>query len=173
MTEPEKAEAPQPGNAAPPEGERLAELTASLQRVQADFQNFRARTERQKAEWRDEILVETVTPFLGILDTLDRALAAAKEGGNLEAFVAGVSQVSVQAEKALSALGVARVEAEGKPFDPKTQEVLCQVPAPEGVPEGQVVSVVEAGYRAGGWLLRPAKVTVAGAGEIPCAPSAD
>ena len=145
-----------------PEDPRIGELTASLQRVQADFQNFRSRTERQKGEWRDEILAETVTPLLGILDTLDRALAAAKGGGNLDAFVAGVSQVSAQAEKALASLGVTRVEAVGKPFDPKSHQVLCQVPAP-GIPEGQVVEVVEAGYRAGGRLLRPAKVTVAGA----------
>ncbi len=149
---------------------RIAELTAALQRAQADFQNFRARTERQKGEWRDEILSETVTPFLGILDTLDRALAAAKaakgEGGTLEGFVSGVSRVSAQAEKALTSLGVTRVEAEGRPFDPKSHEVVCEVPAPEGVEAGRVVAVVEAGYRAGGRLLRPAKVTVAaGSGE--------
>ena len=166
MTEPEnakhaEAETKQEPETPPPDP-RVAELTAALQRAQADFQNFRSRTERQKSEWRDDILAETVTPLLGILDTLDRALAAAKAGGNLEAFVSGVSQVSAQAEKALASLGVTRVEAVGKPFDPKSHEVLCQVPAPEGTPEGQVVSVVEAGYRAGGRLLRPAKVTVAG-----------
>ena len=165
MTEPEKAEAPKPEEAKAED--RVAELTAALQRTQADFQNFRSRTERQKAEWRDDILAETVTPLLGILDTLDRALASAKAGGNLDAFVAGVSQVSAQAEKALASLGVTRVEAVGKPFDPKSHEVLCQVPAPEGTPEGQVVSVVEAGYRAGGRLLRPAKVTVAGGDAKP------
>ncbi len=148
---------------APAEDARVTELTTALQRAQADFQNFRTRTERQKAEWRDDILAETVTPFLGILDTLDRALAAAKGGGNLDAFVSGVSQVSAQAEKALAALGVTRVEAVGQAFDPKSHEVLCQVPAPPGVEEGRVVAVVEAGYRAGGRLLRPAKVTVAGA----------
>ena len=137
-------------------------LLQALQRAQADFQNYRARMERERAQWRDELRAEAVLPFLDALDNLDRVLAAAKGGGTLEALVQGVSQVTAQVAKALSELGIRRIEAEGKPFDPKRHEILAQVPVPPGTPAGQVVNVVAQGYTAGGRLVRPARVTVAG-----------
>ena len=153
MTEPEAEKAP--------EKSKEVELQASLLRVQADFQNFRARMERERAQWRDDLVVEVLLPLLPPIDDLERALAAAKAGGTLEAFVQGVTQVSARVEKALSGLGVSRVQAEGKPFDPKQHEVVAEVPAPEGTPAGQVVHVVEQGYAVRGRVVRHARVTVA------------
>ena len=157
-TEPEPAPAPVPD--APPAPDP-AELLRTLQRVQADFQNYRARMDRDRAQWRDDLTGEAVRPLLAAFDNLARLLAAAKAGGTLESLVQGVSQVESQIEKALLSVGVARIPAEGRAFDPKLHEILAQVPAP-GVPAGQVVNVVEQGYTAGGRVLRPAKVTVSG-----------
>jgi molecular chaperone GrpE len=163
LTEPETAGKPE----APPaqdEGDEKVRLLAALQRAQADFQNYRARMERERAQWRDDMTGEAVLPFLSAFDNLGRALEAAKAGGTLEALVQGVTQVGAQVEKGLGSLGIRRVEAEGKPLDPKLHEVIAQVTAPAGVPAGQVVQVVEQGYTLGGRLLKPARVTVA-AGE--------
>lgn len=140
-------------------------LLASLQRTQADFQNFRARAERERAQWREETIAETLLTILPALDNLERALAAARAGGTLEALTQGVSQVVAQVERVLSSLGISKVAAEGKSFDPKFHEVLCEVPAPEGAKPGEVVSVVEAGYQLHGRVIRPARVTVARAKE--------
>ena len=153
MAEPEPEKAP--------ERTKEQELQASLLRVQADFQNFRARMERERAQWRDDLTVEALLPLLPPIDDLERMLAAAKAGGTLEAFVQGVTQVAARMEKALSSLGVSRIEAEGKPFDPKRHEVVAQVPAPEGTPSGQVLNVVEQGYLVKGRVVRHARVTVA------------
>lgn len=151
--------------AAQPQGEpspREQELLASLQRVQADFANFRARMEREKAQWRDDLQGEAVAPLLAAFDNLWRALDAAKAGGSLDAMVQGVTQVRAQVEKALLQMGIKRIEAEGQAVDPKLHEVVAQVPAPEGTEKGRVVHVVEQGYTVGGRLLRPARVTVSG-----------
>ena len=164
MPEPEKQEEAMPAEdpAKDLQTER-DQLKASLQRVQADFQNFRSRMERERAQWREELLAEAVLPFLDALDNLERGLAAAKDAP--EVLSQGVSQVLAQMGKALSGLRVTRIEAEGRPFDPKLHEILCQVPAPEGAQPGQVVSVVAQGWMAGGRLVRPARVTVAGGGQ--------
>lgn len=166
MTDPETAGKPEAPTAeeAPTAGEEQARLLAALQRAQADFQNYRARMERERAQWRDELVGESVLPFLPAFDNLARVLAAAQAGGTLEALVQGVAQVGAQVEKVLGSLGIRRVAAEGKALDPKLHEVIAQVPAPDGVPAGQVVHVVEQGYTVGGRLLKPARVTVA-AGE--------
>ena len=142
-------------------------LLASLQRSQADFQNFRSRMERERAQWRDDIVAEAVRPLLEAFDGVERSLKAAREGGTLEALVQGVTQVDAQIAKALKSLGIEPVPALGKPFDPKLHEVLCQVPAPAGTPAGQVVTVVEQGYTMRGRLIRPARVTVAGEPSPP------
>ena len=155
-----KTEAPAPD----PEKERLL---ASLQRAQADFQNYRARMEREKALWRADLQAEAVTPFLSAFDNLWRVLDAAKSGGTLEVLVQGVTQVRAQVEKALAQMGLQRIEAEGKPLDPRLHEVVAQVPAPEGVAPGQVVHVVEQGYTAGARVIRPARVTVAAERQAP------
>lgn len=166
MTDPGTAGKPEesPAGEAPQPEDEKARLLAALQRAQADFQNYRARMERERAQWRDELTGEAVLPFLSAFDNLARALEAAKAGGTLEALVQGVTQVEAQVEKALGSLGIKRVEAEGKALDPKLHEVIAQVPTPAGVPAGQVVHVVEQGYTVGGRLLKPARVTVA-AGE--------
>ena len=141
------------------------DLMAALQRAQADFANFRARMEREKAQWRDDLLVEALRPLMGAFDGLARALEAAQLGGTLEGLLQGVTQVNAQVEKGLGELGVFRIEAVGKPFDPKLHEVVAEVAGPDGVPAGSVVHVTEQGYLVRGRLLRPARVTVSGEGK--------
>lgn len=162
--EPEKKDPEGKEEAKPSPAEERDRLVASLQRVQADFQNFRSRMERERAQWRQDLTAEAVLPFLGALDNLNRALESAKAGGTLETMVQGVTQVTAQVEKALKEMGITRIAAEGKPFDPKLHEVLSEVPA-AGAPAGQVVHVVEQGYTAGGRVVRPARVTVAAGGR--------
>ena len=125
-----------------------------LLRLQAEYANYRRRTEREKAELGDLATAKAVKQLLPVLDDLGRARAA----GDL---VEGTA-MQVIADKLVAAierLGVEQYGEKGEPFDPKHHEAIAQVPNPE-VEVETIADVVEAGYRIGEIELRPAKVAV-------------
>ena len=135
------------------EGEKNRDYLQDLLRVQAEFDNFRKRTfrERQQAENRGKrILVEHLLP---VLDNFERAIAHG-EGG------AGVELVLKELRSSLEREGLVEIPAEGEPFDPQVHEAVESVEDPE-VEQATVTQVYRRGYTFGGDVIRPAMVVVA------------
>jgi molecular chaperone GrpE len=129
-----------------------------LARLQAEFDNFRKRNQREQQEFRDYALTETLKQLLPILDSLDRALNT--EGVSPADFRAGVGLIDRQFHDVLTRLGVEPIAAEGQPFDPNQHQAIQMVETGE-VPEHQVLDQLQRGYRLRDRVLRPAMVRVA------------
>jgi molecular chaperone GrpE len=137
-------------------------LLLDLKRLQAEYANYRRRTEDQREREIERAKGEAVKGLLPVLDDLDRA---DKHGDLVEGtpFAAIGDKVRAVAEK----LGVTSYGSAGEAFDPQQHEAIFQAPTP-GVTEPTILEVVEVGYRLGSVELRPAKVVVA----VPADPSA-
>lgn len=125
-----------------------------LLRVQAEYANYRRRTEREKAELGDEVTARVVKQLLPVLDDLGRARAA----GDLEEGTA-MQVIADKLVATIERLGVEPYGEVGEEFDPKHHEAIAQVPNPS-VEVETIADVVEVGYRLGEIELRPAKVAV-------------
>jgi len=136
---------------------KIAELTDRLMRSQAEFSNFRRRTEEERFKFSSFVKSTVLSEFLPILDNFQRALAS--EDG--ESFRQGIEMISRQFEEILEKQGIKKIETEGKPFDPMYHEGVMRE-AVEGTPEGIVLQELQAGYQMGEQVLRPAMVKVSG-----------
>ena len=144
--------------AGPPEAQRAqAEAEDRLLRVRADFENFRKRIERERAEFRHYATAALVERLLPVLDNLERALAAASEHDEAS-LEDGVRLVHRALRDVLGREGLVEIDTDGA-FDPHVHEALLTQPSDE--PEGTVLEVIEKGYRVGDRVLRPARVVVA------------
>jgi molecular chaperone GrpE len=134
------------------------ELFDRLQRLAAEFDNYRKRSVREAAATIERANERLVKELLPVLDDLGRALEAAEEheGAKLEE---GVRLVHRSLADLLAKEGLAEIETEGR-FDPHVHEALLAQPSDKE--EGTVVDVVQKGYRLGDRVLRPARVVVAG-----------
>ncbi len=130
------------------------EYLDALRRLQADFENYRKRMEKQRIEHVERAAGELVTKLLPVCDTVDLAIA---HGGGEE-----VKQVWTALFEALERAGLERIDPVGVPFDPTVHDAVAveQGDGSDGEPE--VVEVMRAGYRWKGRVLRPAMVKVKG-----------
>ena len=131
----------------------LAERTADLQRVQAEFSNYRKRVERDKALVREQAVGGVLYELLPVLDDIGRA----REHGEL---VGGFAKVAELLESTLTKLGLSAYGKKGEPFDPTVHEALAHSYSPD-VTEPTCVEILQLGYRYGERILRPARVAVA------------
>ena len=139
------------------------ELIDTLQRLQADFDNYRKRAARDQEALVARAGERIVKELLPTLDDLERALEAAEEHQEAK-LEEGVKLVHRQLQQLLEREGLAPVETDGK-FDPHVHEALLKQPSESE--EGSVVEVLQKGYRLGDRVLRPARVVVAGPKEEP------
>jgi molecular chaperone GrpE len=139
------------------------ELIDTLQRVKAEFDNYRKRAARDQASLVARAHERLVKELLPVLDDLERALGAAEqhEEAKLED---GVRLVHRSLADALSREGLAEIDTDGK-FDPHVHEALLTQPSE--AEEGSVIEVLQRGYKLGDRVLRPARVVVAGPTETP------
>jgi molecular chaperone GrpE len=137
--------------------ERVAELTADLQRVQADFVNFRRRAEAERGAILDLAKQDVVLQLLPLLDNLDRALGhlPAELAGN--DWARGVGQVAKQAAETIKKLGVEKIAALGQPFDHNLHEAIA---TDDSGSHEVVVEELQPGYKLGDKVIRPAIVKV-------------
>ncbi|GAA3236937.1 nucleotide exchange factor GrpE [Actinocorallia longicatena] len=133
---------------------QLDERTADLQRVQAEYQNYRKRALREQAAAKDYATGSVLADLLPVLDSIDKA----REHDEL---VGPFKSVGESLETALGKLGLEKFGTVGEPFDPNVHEALTHVPSPE-VAEESVLEIYQPGYRIGERILRPARVVVAG-----------
>lgn len=133
------------------------QLMDRLLRLQAEFDNSRKREAKERSDFREYAVANTVEQFLPVLDNFQLAL---KSTGSAEQLRAGVELIVKQMEEALRGLNVQPVEAVGAVFDPRVHEALEMVERND-VPDHQVIEEVRRGYRMRERLLRPALVRVA------------
>ena len=144
------------------------EYLDALQRLKAEFDNYRKRVAREHEQLAVRASERLVKQLLPMLDDLERAVEAAVEHGETK-VADGVRLVQRSLGDLLVREGLTEVEAEGA-FDPHTQEALLTQPS--DAPDGHVIQVLQKGYRLGDHVLRPARVIVssgppAPAGEEP------
>lgn len=137
------------------------ELQQRLLRAQADFDNFRRRTVKEKEELAQYASSKLVTELLPVLDNFERALAAAQTGSEEQSFVKGVDMIFRQFTQVLEQEGVKAMNAVGEPFNPEFHQAIMQVESEEHE-EGIVVEEVQKGYMLKDRVLRPAMVKVSG-----------
>ena len=122
-------------------------------RLQADFDNYRKRTQRENEEFRKYACSSIVGDLLTVVDDLDRAL---EHAGEETEFVKGIRGVRANLMKVLEANGLKEIPAEGR-FDPEYHEALCTV---DGDEDGLIAEVFQKGYTLNGKVLRYSKVKV-------------
>ena len=142
-----------------------ADLVDKLARRQADFDNFRKRTERERSETYNRSLGEVVRRLLPVMDNLQRALETERtmQGGEpaeFRHFLEGVELISRQLAGVVEGLGVEVIPTVGQLFDPHVHEAVSTEPTSEVEPD-TIVQEMQRGYRLGDKLLRPAMVKVA------------
>ncbi|GHH27509.1 nucleotide exchange factor GrpE [Streptomyces rubradiris] len=131
----------------------LSERTADLQRLQAEYQNYRRRVERDRAAVKEIAVANLLTELLPVLDDIGRA----REHGEL---VGGFKSVAESLETVAAKMGLQQFGKEGEPFDPTIHEALMHSYAPD-VTETTCVAILQPGYRIGERTIRPARVAVA------------
>ncbi|CAB4847248.1 unannotated protein [freshwater metagenome] len=134
--------------------DKIAELTGDLQRVHAEYANYRKRVERDRESMRDLALGSALAEFLPVLDDIGRA----REHGDLEGAFKSVAEAL---ESTVGRLGFERFGAVGDPFDPSLHEAISHTESDQ-VTEPTCVSVFSPGYRYAGRVLRAAIVAVEG-----------
>jgi len=137
---------------------QAAEYRDHLQRLQAEFENYRKRITTSQQRLVDTEVQRFVARLLEVLDEFDLALIAAERSPDSESFRRGVELVYAKLAETLRSEGLEQIEAHGKPFDPNEHEALMQTGDDEGEPH--VAEVFRQGYRLRGSVIRPASVRV-------------
>jgi molecular chaperone GrpE len=147
------------------ETEELTALVASkderIQTLESEAERVRARVERAAEKDLEQRTRTLLLGFLDVLDDLDRALAAARQGNGAPSVLEGVELVRKRFLGKLGELGVRHVPVLGTRFDPSLHEAMAVVSTQEPEHDGMVVGVMREGYLMGEELLRPAGVAVA------------
>jgi molecular chaperone GrpE len=154
------AAAPGPEEALAAKAQEAERLQDRLLRLQAEFDNYKKRMAREKAEFLKFATEGLLLEFLPVLDNLERALVSARAGSaNREAVADGIEMIVRLFRATLDKAGVKPLEAAGQPFDPGLHQAIAQVETAD-VPENLVVEEVQKGYLLEGRVLRAAMVKV-------------
>jgi molecular chaperone GrpE len=140
--------------------EERDQLRDRLLRTQAEFDNFRKRTERERLDTIERAAESVLRDLLPIVDDLERALSAEATGEGAESYRRGVELIHRQLTELLSRRGVKPIETVGREFDPHLHQAVASEAVP-GKREGEIVEELRRGYLLGDRLLRPAMVKVA------------
>lgn len=136
--------------------EEAATNLAGWQRSQADFENYKRREESKQAEILEFAKEVTIVKLLPIIDTLEQGLRHAPPGVD-ENWLRGIEGTLQKLDKALEEMGVKKIEAVGKQFDPNFHEAVREV---EGDTDGQIVEDLQTGYEINGKVIRPSQVVI-------------
>jgi molecular chaperone GrpE len=153
----EQAAAPDLASVASALAAERDELKELLLRRQAEFDNFRKRTERERSEYLQYAGMELVRDMLPVLDDFDRAL---KTQCSSPDYVKGVEMIYSRMYETLKKMGLEPIESVGKPFDPHVHQAVERVETKDA-PDGTVLDEFQRGYQFKGKMLRPAMVKVA------------
>ncbi len=141
-----------------------AEMKATAQRLQAEFENFRKRMAREREDERNRASERVVEELLPAIDNLERAIDHTTAGGDLKHLLDGVEAVRTQILGVLAKEGATPIDPFGQPFDPIKHHAVAQKEDPD-VPDGTVVEVYQKGYEMHGRVVRSAMVVVSTGGS--------
>lgn len=142
-----------------PKDAKIEELQNRLLRLQADFENFRRRTNIEKEQLSTFVTANVVGKFLKVLDNFERAEASVEKGDNVDSVVDGMKKIRRQFEDAFKDLKVEEIEAQNTKFDPNIHEAVMRGHNPE-LDDEIVDMVFEKGYKLGDKVIRHSKVRV-------------
>lgn len=140
--------------------EELKATKEKYLRLYSDFENFRKRTQKEKAELWTTVQANFVLDLLPAFDDYERAEKAYQENKDDKQFSSGLQMVFKNLKKALKDKGVEPIEAIGKDFDTDLHEAFTKIPAPEKKLKGKVVDEVEKGYKLKDKVIRHTKVVI-------------
>jgi molecular chaperone GrpE len=141
------------------EQEKAQEYLRRLKYLQADFENYRKRAEREAAEFAVRCNEKMVAELLCVVDDLGRALDSGKETEDASALLKGVEMIHQNLTCMLEREGLERIDSMGKVFDPKFHEVVVKIPRND-CEEGLVLEEVRGGFVFKGRVLRPCMVNI-------------
>ncbi|MCP4180236.1 MAG: nucleotide exchange factor GrpE [bacterium] len=139
--------------------DKLALAMDKFLRLNAEFENFRKRSIREKTDARVNAQFDTVSAVLPVIDHFELALASAEKSDNFNALLDGMKLIKGEFEKSLSSLGIEPINAVGETFDPNLHEAIANEPS-EDFDKDVVSKQWRTGYKYGERLLRPATVVV-------------
>ena len=137
-----------------------AEWRDKYLRLQAEFDNYRKRTLKEKMSLVESGGENVIKALLPVVDDVDRALVAMEKSDDVEALRGGVRLISQKFNEVMRQQGVSEIEAVGKEFDVDHHEAVARFPI-EGKASGEIIDVVQKGYKLGEKVIRYAKVVVA------------
>ena len=137
---------------------QLAERTADLQRVQAEYLNYKRRVERDRDLVKQNATYAVLAPITEVLDTIDRAREHAEKNG--QSLEGGFKAIAEQLERIVAGLGLVKFGAVGDPFDPTIHEALSHIGEDPEVSVTTCKVIAKAGYRIGERVVRAAQVLV-------------
>ncbi len=140
---------------------RAREISAAYRSIEQERDAFRERLSRDLERRLDIARAEMMRKVLAVIDDLDRALAAAREGGELTVLVEGVTLTRDHLMRVLGSEGVEPLETVGRPFDPSYAEAVTTEETGQAEQDNMVTAEFQKGYMLNGTLLRPARVRVA------------
>ncbi|MCF0193255.1 MAG: nucleotide exchange factor GrpE [Prevotella sp.] len=140
--------------------EKLADMTDKYLRKMAEFDNYRKRTMKEKAELILNGAERTVTAFLPIIDDMERAIENAAKSEDIDAVREGVNMIFQKFEKVLESLGVKKIATENADFNTDYHEAIAMVPGMGEDKKNKVIDCVQTGYTLNDKVIRHAKVAV-------------
>ena len=139
---------------------QIEELKLGWQRTQADFENYKKRTEEDKTNWSRSTKVEVLEKILPILDNLSLAAAHTPEKFKDNSWAQGINHILKQIEDSFSELGIEKVSPEpGEKFDHTIHEAISAQES-QSIPEDSIIKTEMDGFKIEGVLTRPAKVVI-------------
>lgn len=142
-----------------PKDAEIVVLNNRLLRLQADFDNYRRRTNNEKEQLSAFVTANVVSSFLKILDNFERAEASIAKGAGAESLLKGLEQIRRQFDEAFKELGVTEIAAQGEKFDPNLHEAVMRGQNPE-LEDETIDLVLEKGYKLRDKVIRHSKVRV-------------
>jgi molecular chaperone GrpE len=133
-------------------------LVERIQRLQAEFENYKKRVSREASEREERVVDQFLLEILPLYDGLQLAFANYNRDQDAKAFVSGVERIFAQFEQILKGKATARIEAIGEPFDPALHEALLGMASEQE--KNTVLEEFSPGYARNGRTLRPSKVAV-------------
>jgi molecular chaperone GrpE len=139
---------------------RLADMNDKYLRLSAEFDNYRKRTLREKAELVKSAGEDILSNILPVLDNFERALSAIKSNSEPEAIKEGILLIYSKFRDFLTQRGVKEIDTLNKPFDPDLHDAITKIPVTSKEKQGIVIDVVEKGYYLNDKIIRHSKVVV-------------
>ena len=139
---------------------KMAELQDRYLRQAAEFDNYRKRTIKEKAELIKSAAEKLMVAELPVVDDMDRALDNMEKGADAEACIEGFKLIVHKFKNILAQQGLEKIETEGQDFDTDYHEAIALIPAPTEELKGKILDCVQPGYKLGDKVIRHAKVAV-------------